>query len=228
MTDNRTNYKRGQVESALWQLFAANRPSPRRPPQAFLTRMKRLWEIDRQMGAKAPGFAFFDEPPVGRGYEVGFSPFNCFSLAIGMDLLDAGYKQAEVVTLLRHIRPRLAERFAEIQKNPPAPFDHRPAKVRPGCPTYQVDGDSYADCRVYMLLEKVELTEVHLLGRRKKGKAQAIQIEPVFCAGIAALTEEFHTLSGDRRKLLVVEIAEMAELLGQFLEQAPVTKRGRK
>ena len=87
MPDDQTTFKRGQVEWGLWQLFAANRPSHGRPPQAFRTRMKRLWELDRQMGAEAPGFAFFDEPPVGRGYEVAFSPFNSFCLAFCRDLI---------------------------------------------------------------------------------------------------------------------------------------------
>ena len=63
MQDLEQTFKRGQVEWALWQLFAANSPSPARPPQAFLTRIKRLWELDRRMGPEAPGYAFFDQGP---------------------------------------------------------------------------------------------------------------------------------------------------------------------
>ena len=76
MADEEQRFKRSQVEWGLWQLFAANRPSPKRPPQAFLTRIKRLWELDRRMGEEGPGYAFFDHAPEGRGFEVSFSLFN--------------------------------------------------------------------------------------------------------------------------------------------------------
>jgi hypothetical protein len=220
-------YKRGQLEWALWQLFVANRPSPGQPPQAFLTRIKRLWELDRQMGAEGPGYAFFDEAPVGRGYEVGFRAFNGFCLAIGLDLLDAGYKQAEVVTLLRHIRPLLAERYREIEACPPAPPDLIAAEDRPDCPSYSSGGLALADCRVFMVLQKVELTEVHGV-RSGKARPQAVQFYPVFCRGIEALTVNLDRMSEGYRKALVLEIAEMAAILWEYLEKAPLIKRGRK
>jgi hypothetical protein len=226
MQDFEQTFKRGQVEWALWQLFAANSPSPARAPQAFLTRIKRLWELDRRMGPEAPGYAFFDQGPEGRGYEVGFSAFNSYCLAIGLDLLDAGYKQAEVVTLLQHIRPHLAKHYREIEANPPGPPDQIAAEDRPGCPTYKSGGFEMADCRHFMILQKVELTEVHLGGSRR-AKRQAIQFAPIFCKGIDALTAELHRMGENYRKAMILEIAEMAVILWKHLEKAPILKRGR-
>ena len=65
-------------------------------------------------------FAFHDTPPGGKGAEQAYSPFNVFMLAIGLDFVEAGFKQLEVVFLLRHIRHWLIEHFEWIQNNPPA------------------------------------------------------------------------------------------------------------
>jgi len=219
-------YKRGQMEWALWQLFAANRPNPKRPPQAFLTRIKRLWEIDRQTGPEGPGYAFFDHAPEGRGNEVSYSAFNAFSLAIGLDLLDAGYKQAEVVTLLQHIRSHLAIHFREIEANPPAPPELIAAKERPACPSYKQGGIDIADCRHFMVLQKVELTEVYR-AESLEPEYQATQHAPIFCLGIEQLRDELHSMGEGFRKALVLEIAEMAVVLLQHLAKAPLIRRGR-
>lgn len=218
-------YKRGQVEHAVWMHFASNRPRSGRLPQAFRTRVKRLFEIDRQMETEAPDFAFFDHAPEGRGFEVSFSAFNCFSLAIGLDLLDAGYKQKEVVVLLKHIRPNLEKYYRAIEACPPAPAERIAANDRAQCPSYVMGRQRFADCRVFLVLEKVELTETHLRVS-SRAKRQAVQFEPVFCKGIEALMETLQLMGESFRKALVLELGEMAAVLWACLENAPVPKRG--
>src|SRR3990167_10252586 len=94
----RDSYRRGQVEWALWR-WATTPDRLRDAPPAFLARIKRLLEIDREVGQtgnKEPeDTAFYSELPKGTGSDVGYSAFNAFCLALGLDLLDAGFKQGE-------------------------------------------------------------------------------------------------------------------------------------
>ena len=68
----------------------------------FLTRIKRLLEIDRSLeqtdlqAQPNSNFAFV-APPERAGSEVAFTAFDAFCLAVALDLHDAGFKQSEVV-----------------------------------------------------------------------------------------------------------------------------------
>ncbi len=104
---NADSYKRGQVEWALWRFFLQGRQVGPEQQKVFLTRIKRLLELDRgeDLGAKTETpharFAFADVAPEGKGTDVDFRPFNAFCLALALDLLDTGFKQSEIVFLLR-------------------------------------------------------------------------------------------------------------------------------
>ena len=68
---NADSYKRGQVEWALWRFFLQGRQAGASPPKVFLTRIKRLLELDRgeDLGATTETpharFAFADAAPEG-------------------------------------------------------------------------------------------------------------------------------------------------------------------
>ena len=102
-------YKRGQVEWALWRSFNfARSPGDGHPP-IFRTRIKRLLVLDRDLdissfGAKPPcDFAFVASAVGGSGVEAQYTAFDAFCLAIASDLLDVGFKQGEIVYLMRHL-----------------------------------------------------------------------------------------------------------------------------
>ncbi len=230
--NNSETYKRGQVESTLWEFFRRGRQAGAEPPNVFRTRIKRLLELDRIPAKKSETpharYAFADALPEGKGIDVAYRPFDAFCLALALDLLDIGFKQAEIVFLLRHIRDELETRFDQILLSPPAPNRQRIfPKDRPGVPTYVDDrGHKFADCRVFVVINKVEITEIFQAPGRKSPSAPVIQ-QPVYCRGIEELRNELRRMSANYRKAVVVEIAEAAAGIADLLPKAPSMKRGR-
>jgi len=231
-------YKRGQVEWALWRFFSESNPKGQRPPQIFLTRIKRLLEVDwmretaHESEVPHPRFAFRDEPGEGKGRDASYTLFNAFCLALGLELLDVGFKQSEIVFLLRHLRDELQKKFNHILKHRPSPRQPIPAEDRPGCPVYEDHrGWKWADCRVYAVIHKVEFKELFpFLKGRKRGR-QPVFPTPVFCHGNAALAKEFHKMNLEAfhyRKAFVMEIAHTVVLVKTFLGEAPALPRGPK
>jgi hypothetical protein len=227
--DEHQTYRRGQVEWALWRLFALTRFSPEAAvPAVFRTRIKRLLELDRETTLQLDQndvpvkHAFLNTRPEGTGTDAQYTPFDAFMLAVGLDLLDAGFKQSEVVFLLRCVRPELSKEFSRILRSPPVARMRLPAGDRPGCPSYEENGRRYADCRVFVIIEKLDLKEA-FPGASK----DPVIFAPEYCRGIENLHKRLHRMNHQRRKALVLEIAHAAALVTEFLATAPLVKRGR-
>ena len=227
------SYGRGQVEWALWRSFARAQFSRSEVPQVFRTRIKRLLDIDREMdlsGAEVPPEAdyAFAPPASAQSGEFAYAPIDAFCLAVGLDLLDAGFKQSEVVFLMRYLRPDLEAHFNTMLA-PPSLIDrqrHR-AKDYPKLPVYKERGRSYADGRLFVILQKIELTEIHP-GLQSGRSLLPVILEPRFCAGITKLGEALHDLLPNRRRAVtVLELAGTAQAVQSFLKEAPVIRRGR-
>ncbi len=225
-----SGFRRGQAEWALWRLFDAGVYARRDMPAVFRTRIKKLLDIDRsgempgQARSAAP-LAFADEEPAGSGSEATFTVFDVFCLALALDLLDMGFKQAEIVFLLRHIREDLRPVFERIVRDfPPANRQRYLAKDFPNCPAIAAkSGAKIVDTGVYLLVRKIELGE---LG--PKGAKQPLIAPPQICAGQAELAAALAKLGGAQRTMLVVEIGTHARLAPDLLKAAPTIKRGRK
>ncbi|WP_252259832.1 hypothetical protein [Erythrobacter aurantius] len=206
-TDQLT-YSRGQVEIAIWRAFSQ---APAQTPikQTFAGRIRKLVDLDRAQPEVPNGqrYAFHSVPPPGKGAEVRFTLADAFCLSIGLDLLDLGFKQSEVVFLLRHIRAQLEARLGKILADPPI---LRSTTNGP-------------DKRVFMLLRKVELGEVL---PEKEGSAGSVFLTPDFCRG-DAIENAIGTLGYNDRSRVIIELAEMAVLLEQNLLSAPERHRGR-
>ena len=226
-------YGRGQVEWALWRTFARNSARGIEVPKAFLTRVKRLLEIDRDMDLSdrearpAADFAFV-APPQRRGGEVAFAPVDAFCLAVGLDLLDAGFKQSEVVFLMRHLRIELEDRFSQMLEGPNLNARRRyPAAKYPNLPTVKHKGKTYADGRMFVVIKKFEIIEA-LASPKLAGHTDPLFLEPVFCNGAEALARRLsETMPDHRRVVTVVELATTAQFVCSSLEQAPNIRRGR-
>jgi hypothetical protein len=231
---NADSYKRGQVAWAIWQFFLQGRQAGPKPPKVFLTRIKRLLELDRgeNLGEKTESpyarFAFADAAPEGKGTDVDFRPFNAFCLAVALDLLDTGFKQSEIVFLLRHIRDDLETWFERILLSPPSQHLRIRPQDRPEAPTLlDAGGREYADCRVFVVINKIEIKEIIQVPGGKKLPSGPLILEPVYCRGIEALRNELHRMGADKRKAMIIEISHAAADISRILRRAPVMKRGR-
>ena len=226
-------YGRGQVEWALWCSFTRTRYSRSAVPRIFRTRIKRLLEIDRELDfadVEVPPEAdyAFAPPPKAAGNEVAYAAVDAFCLAVALDLLDAGFKQTEVVFLMRYLRCDLEPRFPDLLA-PPSVIDrqYQRAEAYPDLPVFEKRGRRYADGRLFVVLQKLELSEIH--ANTKPGRpADPVILEPVFCAGITGLGETLHDIMPNRRRALtVLELAATAQAVQAFLAEAPVIRRGR-
>lgn len=220
-------FRRNQVQEALW-LYGRGYSRATESGPVFQTRIKRLLELDSKEGQSLRGpaekrFAFSDEMPGGKGVDLIFTEFNTFALSIGLDLLDAGFKQKEIVTYLRLIRLDLALKHRLMVQNPLVPGKKIPPLERPGCPSVGDADGHYADCHLYLLIERVELTET--MPAYEQGRA--IFTSPVFCHGRAELARALERLDQKMRKVLLVELALRAVLLRKFLNESVAVRRGR-
>jgi hypothetical protein len=217
----------------LWRWFADPQGDVP-PPKPFLTRIKRLLEIDRSdnvpRGAEtvpAPRFALIDQAPANKGSDIEFSAFNAFCLAFGLDMLDAGFNQSEVVFALRNIRTDLKREYDRALERPPIPRAFLLAEDTPDVPTFQEKGISYADPRIFMILQKVELVERSPAWKAKGANQAPLILKPIFKHGIETLRAELHELDYNNRRALVFEIAHTAVIVTDLLKKAPEIKRGR-
>ena len=154
-----------------------------------------------------------------------YTSFNAFCLAVGLDLLDTGFKQSEIVFVLKHIRSLLEEQFEWIMNKPPAPTQLIPAEERPNCPSNEENG---ADRRVFMVLEKLELKEVFSPAAVPANSQLPVISVPLFFHGLEDLSLELDKMNRDFRKALVLELAVTAKMVKDRLAEAPLIKRGRK
>ena len=227
-------YKRGQVEWALWRTANFSRVAVAERPAIFATRIKRLLDTDRDLGAgaaeaEAP-FAFVT-PAEGRGIEAAFAPFDVFCLAVALDLLDVGFKQGEIVVVMRHLRPRLERWFPRLLRRPSlGGRQNHLASHHTDLPVIHREGGRapLADARVFVVLNRVEMTEVLALPTTKRESNNPAFLEPEICEGVAGLERVLNKLMPHhRRTVIVIEIAATAQVVAAFLAQAPRLARGR-
>lgn len=192
-----------------------------------------MLEIDRAgevpIGAehiRAARLAFHDERPKGAGQELDYSAFSAFALGLALEIMDAGFKQAEVGFFLRYMRSSLESEFARALTYPPHPRSPIAAENMPDVPVIERNGIRFADPRIFMILERVELVE--RLTASRPGQQGAIILEPEFCWGFGQLTEILDQLGYNRRRAIVLEIAQPAVRISELLKQAPQIRRGRK
>ena len=214
-------FKRNQVEEALWR--ALGRGST---PQSsvFAACIKRLLDLDRKEDiAQFPGYAFLDALPGGKGIEAAYTGFDAFCLGIGIDLLDAGFTQRDIVFLLRRIRADLKIQYGQILQMKPVFGQCVAATDRPGCAVILVNGVAMADFRLYMLVGRVDLSDL----LKASTNASPMIFAPKFIQGTTALAEAFNARKWEERKSMVVEIAEFANRLEWELSQTLAKRRGR-
>ncbi|QGZ96513.1 hypothetical protein [Terricaulis silvestris] len=210
------SFGRGQVEWALWRAVHGVNWRNQPVPKAFLTRIKRLLEIDRDPALiddveVPPTAEYAFAPPPDESAESSYTLADAVCLAVALDLLDAGFKQREIVVRMRYLRPDLEKRLRKLISLPP-PLTLKRLKD---------------DHRSFIVLGQVEMTEMYPVATSRRIKGP-ILLEPVFCDGLSGLTQHLEKLMPmQRRVAVIVEIAGLAHAVSGALERAPVIRRGR-
>ena len=149
-------YGRGQAEWALWKGFIFGRNASDEVPKVFKTRVKRLLDVDRDSDfadISAPPTVrwSFVAPPEESGGEALYSEVDVFCLGVGLDLLDAGFKQSEVVYLMRYLRKELEARMPLLLSRPSL-LSRQRYRPEASLPTYTENGTPYADARQFVVI----------------------------------------------------------------------------
>ncbi len=229
-------YKRGQIEWALWRSFRPLGSQDAGPPPVFKTRIKRLLDLDRdldvtQFATKPPSdFAFVAPFEGGSGVEVAYTPADVFALALALDLLDVGFKQGEIVFVMRHLRQTLDDWYPDLIKRPSLNDRQKLLASRhPNLPRYEPDPRkaALADARVFLIFNRIEITEVLAAGPKTK-PGPAVFLQPEVCEGLTALQARLHDLMPLRRRtVILIEMAAIAQAVTHYLNEAPAVARGR-
>lgn len=224
-------YGRGQAEWALWKSFTYGRSSSGEVPKVFKTRVKRLLDVDRTSDfadvSAPPSVRWsFVAPPDEAGGEAAYTEVDVFCLAVGLDLTDAGFKQSEVVYLLRYLRPELEARMSGLVQRPSliSRKNHLPV---PNLPTQTKNGKTFADARLFVVIGKIEIRDNLPAGKASQHKAPLF-LEPEYCDGVEELSAILGDAMPDRRRVVtVVELTSTAQSVVEFLSKAPSIRRGR-
>jgi hypothetical protein len=118
-----TEYKRNQVEEAIFGVLETTSPEP---TSELRTQLKRLLDTDRSFGrsprsdnAERANYAFYSDEAPGSGIEVWFSEYEAFALVTGLFLMRHGWPQSFAVSVMRRVRPELERQHARIMKLDP-------------------------------------------------------------------------------------------------------------
>src|SRR5882762_5302910 len=247
--NSKPRWRRNQMEAALWR-YAVTAPNwggdwsklAQKMPAVFRSRIKKLLNMDRIPGLTPWGqedekiWAFYDSPGEGAGSEERFSTQHAFLMGIGLDLVNEGLKQSEVVYFLRHLREKLEAAFDQIHRRPGAiaPVSgsdrqlHRFEENGSSEPIHLGRHHPLADRTVWMIIRRQEAKETYpRFLELTQGREIPLFFEPEFYFGLEAVKERvFEQLPGFRH-LILVEIADLALTLPRYLEEAPAVGRGR-
>ena len=225
-------FTRGQVEWALWKFSTIDLPAGEESVSTFRARVKHLLQLDRSGAiqghpADPPpvAHALSLEGPGGTGVDAAFTAFDAFCLAVAIDFLRSGFKQAEVLLLMLHLRPWLQRPFTKILCAPPPYRSRRTVKTFSDA----VKELSAEDRRVFLVIHRVEFSEKSPAFGRPTFRQSAATVfrDPMFCNGVNELRNYLDKMDHTFRRAIVLEIAHMAARIAELLNQAPLKRRGR-
>jgi len=214
-------YKRNQVELAIAHLLEPNLPNP---SSALRTRVKRLLDTDRTLERNPRSndpvkayYAFFRDDAPGSGFEVWFSGYEAFALALGLQLMQHNWPQRFAVSILRQVRPAMEtehDRILHIDQK--ILFDPEAIKRTrlPGSPAFDTTRPSF-----------LVIASHHGLGATQEA-------EPYACSVQSDLGSASHwvrdTTKGKGGGSSMFELTVLAHDLTQALKQTTPENRGRK
>jgi hypothetical protein len=101
-------------------------------------------------------------------------------------------------------------------------------KYKEAWPTYEVNSSERVDFRMFMLIRKVEMTELFPRLSEQGAVKDPVFLPPAFCGGIKALCDHLNDRKNAYRKAMMLEIGEVARRVATCLTLVPAIKRGRR
>ncbi|MGU3327022.1 hypothetical protein ACLBXB_08805 [Methylobacterium mesophilicum] len=201
-------------------------------PSFFITRIKRLLEIDLKWARANPellprfGLAFYDQLPLGTGHEVQYSPFRVFTLAVALELVRFGAKQGEAVDFIAQIQGDLKGIFDKA--NHARQTFGRSNATQPASETPETSLREKLDAlKIYLVLRCVEVTP---RGAKHLGGSVAVGerlYDRRLLEGQLELEGYVATeLRDGLFSLFVVELAELAVRIVELIQVTPSRNRG--
>jgi hypothetical protein len=210
-------YKRNQVEEAIYRTLGAR--EARADELKF--RLKRLLVTDRRLGTDAKSdkeedrnCAFYSQKPPGSGTEVSFSAYEAFALLAAIKVLEHGFPQSGVVTVMRLARRQLeAAHTQSLKKDPKQLFD--PKAILLAQAKIGMIEINNAD-PVYLVV--VKLTD---------SKADVSGAPVAVCRGVEEFAAVWKKYSIPGAGMSFFEFARLMHTLAGNLAQTRPAKRGR-
>jgi hypothetical protein len=249
-THAQPRWRRNQMEAALWRYSVTHRnwggdwdQLASDIPTVFRSRVKKLLNMDRIPDltpwerSDEHTWAFYDAPGEGVGSEDRFSTQHAFLMGIGLDLVNEGLKQSEVVFFLRERKATLTAAFNQIHERPgaiaPVSASNRQHQ------RFDEDGSAepiwldpmhppLADWTAWMVVRRHETKEAYPgFEKRSKGRNIPFFMEPEFYFGLEEVKKQLFTHLSSFRHLILIEIADLALTLPHYLAEIPAIGRGR-
>jgi len=218
-------YRRSQVEWALWKFATLDLPRGDEPVSTFRARIKHLLQLDRagvmfSRTRHAPHVehALSSHDTEGSGFDAIFTAF---------DTLRRAWRSTSCAPASSNRRSSCSSDtsgHASISRMPRSCalrrcFD-RTSSASPAHGRKRGE-----DRRVFLVIERVEFAADAFAARR--ADRGALFREPAFCFGIGELHDVLNKMGHLFRHAIVIEIANMATRIAEFLDEAPLVRRGR-
>jgi hypothetical protein len=213
MTPPPLTFPRPALDAALSAALDDHAGGGRARPSRLPSRIRKLLDLDRELTQQAPagtGRAFTDHAGLGQGVDAAYTPLNAFCLALGLELLEAGFKQSEVVTWVRLTRPWLAREYPRILAGPAGAAVPRTQLALPG-----------RSDRCYMVVSRIlaldELPEVEEAVAGAGSRRTPVTFAPKFFHGPEDLAAALARSPSNVRRWLIIECRMLAVRLHNAL-----------
>ena len=211
------SYKRSQLEEAITRLF---NPGSNKPASELRTRIKRLLELDRNLGrklrspdAEESNFAFFSEEAPGTGADILFSEYEAFALLNALRIMEHGWPQSFAVSIMRRLRPDLTKEHARILRQDPKELFGPDAigKKKPS------PGD--------LVVDNTDPVFLTVVSKHRASDETKTVPECAVCRGLEAVNKFRHQMSASSWTMW--EVATIAHKLREQLSKTEPRRRGR-
>lgn len=208
------SFNRPTIDSALCLILDTTNGQQGSKHSRLPSRIKKLLDLDRTLAAettRGTARAFTDHAGLKQGVDAAYTHFNVFCLALGLELLEAGFKQSEVVFWIRLTRRTLEEEYARILRG------HVAGSASEGKPIPLPNKND----RCYMMVENIlsedSFPELKPAPTSRKSGAKPVAILPKFFYGTRELAAALDRTPTDLRRWLIIECRFLAVRLHNAL-----------